>query len=457
MSNALADSLLERLRQAFPADQAYSPTDWDEETMPSTVQHYLEKLLRHHSRREARRLRRARTDWVDYDHPEVEETVRAFFTTVEEHMQVPQDQWTGTLRQAVRHTTIYLVRPVPTLVDFVFDGRSEALPLPQLRRRMAFFNPYAYLRKAVQAYTDKHDVDALAPDQFERVLRRVDERITADFDANQWLRLLAPLFDLARAATNQEAVPLSLLHTFFEEKNGSQIAHHLTTYEQEHAGETVDRRTLRRLIEEAEAQEASPPSVVSDASIESAAADIPVEEDLRGVADSAQSSAREPSTEESRDGGTPLWQRFQGGRTRREVESERTNSEHSEQPLWAQFRYDRPSRAAATDPTGSSEETPSSTTGDSDPAPADPESGPTALEREVLGTSASSHRPVYVRELFQGDEDAYHEVLERLSTAGSWSEASEIIASDVFRKYSVNIYSDVAVHFTDAVETQFRE
>jgi hypothetical protein len=64
---------------------------------------------------------------------------------------------------------------------------------------------------------------------------------------------------------------------------------------------------------------------------------------------------------------------------------------------------------------------------------------------------------VYVRQLFNGDEAAYRQILKRLRTADSWGEASQIIASDVFRAYKVNIYSDAAVHFTNAVESRFRE
>jgi hypothetical protein len=48
-------------------------------------------------------------------------------------------------------------------------------------------------------------------------------------------------------------------------------------------------------------------------------------------------------------------------------------------------------------------------------------------------------------------------VLRRLAEADNWNEASQIIASDIFRKHKVNIYSDAAVHFTNAVESRFRE
>jgi hypothetical protein len=79
-----------------------------------------------------------------------------------------------------------------------------------------------------------------------------------------------------------------------------------------------------------------------------------------------------------------------------------------------------------------------------------------ALEADVLGERHPAHRGMYVRELFNGAEDEYREVLARLREAGSWSEASQTIARDVFRANKVNIYSEAAVSFTDAVEAQYR-
>jgi hypothetical protein len=110
------------------------------------------------------------------------------------------------------------------------------------------------------------------------------------------------------------------------------------------------------------------------------------------------------------------------------------------------------SDAVAEEATGSDD----ATNDASGPAPGGGDSLET-LEREILGTTNPPHRGVYVRQLFNGDQTAYRQVLRRLRSADSWGEASQIIASEVFRAYKVNIYSDAAVHFTNAVESRFRE
>ena len=61
MTSRLADPLYHRLRRTFPPGAPYTRADWDEETMPTVVRHFLEHRLRQHSRREVRQMRRART------------------------------------------------------------------------------------------------------------------------------------------------------------------------------------------------------------------------------------------------------------------------------------------------------------------------------------------------------------------------------------------------------------
>ncbi|MFB6099411.1 MAG: hypothetical protein ABEK84_09935 [Salinibacter sp.] len=443
-TSTLADSLYERLRRALPADRAYAPADWETDAMPDPVRHYLTHLLRHHHRREARRLRRARSEWVHYDHPEMEQATQSFLDAVEEHMQVPRDQWTDTLQTAVHRTTDHLVRPVPTLTSFVFEEASGPVTLSHLQWRMRFFGPYAYLRNAIEAYAEKRDRDAFGPDVFERTLRRVDERMTADFDADRWGRLLDPLFETAQCATGRPEVPRSLLRTFFEEKNASLIADRLV----EHDADAVGPDTLHRLI----ADVSTPASSDQPAAPEASSNEPPLASDLQPSTEAASPSSTPSSPETENSGTTPMWKQFEQNPSRRNSGTKGAEEEH--QPLWTQFRQQTPSSRSGT---GSSSSDPQSSPSRERPSPPSETSALSALEREVFGNEHPPNRSVYVRELFGGDTEAYRQILERLRTTESWSTASQIIASDVFRAHQVNIYSDAAVHFTNAVEAGYKE
>jgi len=444
MPTHLADPLYDRLLGAFPPNRAYSETDWADDAIPAPVQHFLKHLLRHRGRREARRLRRASTDWVNYDHPEMETAVRAFFEAAEAHAQVPADAWEETLQHAVSETTAYLVRPVPTLVDFVFERPDDSLSIDRIQWRMKFFRPYPYLREAVRAYGEKQGLAALSVEPFESVLTRVDRHIPADFDADRWLRALDPLFATARCAHGAERLSVSLLQAFFEEKDQVDIVTRLKRYAEE-GHEEVGPKALYGLIDEA----GSPSSGTTATS------------SSRPSTEAVSATNAQPEQDRS----TPLWKQFQQGRV--SGSSATDGSPGDEPPLWTQFRRDKSTRAshitADEDPDSDSVSPPegngdSTSTGAARASAArdEEEAGLKTLERDVLGAGPSSHRRVYVQTLFDGNRTEYQQVLRRLRAAESWGEASQIIARDIFRKHGVNIYSDAAVHFTDAVEASFR-
>ena len=446
--HTLADPLHERLLEAFPADTAYRPADWPADAMPGPLRHYLIQLLRHRAQQEAHRLQEARSRWANHDHPEVQEAAHPYFQAISDHPQVPADQWPETLRTATRRTTAHLVRPVATLAAFVFD--DDAVAVPQILRRMRFFEPYDYLRDAVEAFATKHNRDRLAPSAFERVLRRIDERMAADFSPERWRELLAPLFDTARHATGQARVPLSLLRAFFKDKEAGSILDRLHTHEREQDIDTLSLSALQRLIEAARRD----PSPASDPDFS------PAEQDR----DAAPSSTPSPSASEDTpsappsDGATPMWKQFEHDATRRRSQTSASAPDASDdaQPLWAQFQQ-RPS-AASPEPDAPTNDTGSAPTSspEASPSATEHDDALSTLEQEVFGPSHTPKRKVYVQTLFDGDRDAYRDVLKRLRTAESWSEASQIISSDVFRAYQVNIYSDAAVHFTNAIEATFR-
>jgi len=75
----------------------------------------------------------------------------------------------------------------------------------------------------------------------------------------------------------------------------------------------------------------------------------------------------------------------------------------------------------------------------------------------VLGEPGLRNRELFITHLFNGDRSAYLRVLRLLRDTPTWAEASQLIAREVFRRYQVNIYSEPAVAFTDAVERRYRK
>ncbi len=459
MPRAFADALFARLLDAFPPDAAYAPNDLARAPMPPPLAHFLTKTLRHRARRALDRWHPPASPYLDTSYPGVEEAAERYRAALLQHARFPKDEWRDALRSAARRVSAYLVRPVRTAVRYVFRGDDGALPIGRILQRMHHLAPYPYLREAVKAYADQKSVGEIDRTSLTVLLTRVDQRMTADHDAEAWLRLLGPLFVTARAAfPNEDGVPTALLHDFFRSKKAFAAARRLEAAERDGA-EWMDEAALRHLLEAAPAPDTARERVASSSS-EAAArrepsaarlytapeADAPEESK---PSEAAPEPAPTPSTgedaaEDDAAEAVPLWKRFQRGAPRAKepaaAQQQQADRGAQSRPRWQQFRPPADAPGA---------ETAQANGASSDEALA-------ALERDVLGPSGRQSRALFVRHLFGGDEEAYAGILRRLREAPTWNEASRIIARDVFRARQINIYSDPAVAFTDAVEGRFR-
>ncbi|CAN5462141.1 hypothetical protein BH23BAC4_BH23BAC4_14420 [soil metagenome] len=172
------------------------------------------------------------------------------------------------------------------------------------------------------------------------------------------------------------------------------------------------------------------------------------EEDESELPDEASERA-DPEAEEDH-GDLPLWKRFAGAPSAPQAAAAPPTHEDDDDevesdepaPLWRRFASTT-EKAEAQPPSRTSPNKQSSEASEL-----------STLEKRVLGHSGE-RRPLYVNGLTGGDEAAYADVLRQLDRSSSWTEASQVIAREIFRKHGVNIYSEAAVSFTDAVESRF--
>lgn len=449
MASSIVDELFDQLIRAFPADRSYGRSDFSTDPMPAPVAHFLDQLLQRRLDLEMRNMRDTTSAWVDADHPEVRDAARAFRNAIQPHVRIPQSEWDSVLRRAVQRVTAYLIHPTQTMTSFVFGKQDGDRPSASIRERARFFSAYPYLREAVDALIEREGASSLQRTQFEATLRRVDEQMTADYDADDWMRLVDPLFRLMEL-TQHSGVPVSFLQTFFQSKGAMDIVQRLQTASLEHGTMVLDRSDLRQLI----AATASPSG---DAAPDSASTppspsrSTPADRGVPSTRNASASSSSESPTESSpSEGPTPLWKQFQdAGGLSVDTPSPQTpkpvNDVADDAPLWQRFRPASTSSSSAPSPSSSS--TNSSDAG-RNLAP---------LERAVMGDRGPSNRDLFVRELFDGSTEDYRQTLQRLRQAPNWTRASQIIAQDVFRTHRVNIYSEPAVLFTNAVEDRFRQ
>ncbi len=150
-----------------------------------------------------------------------------------------------------------------------------------------------------------------------------------------------------------------------------------------------------------------------------------------------------PASEDAPSNGpTPRWKQFHQSSERASSQATSTSNESAAggTARWKQFGQ----RSTAQDTSGDN--------ASASPTPDQLE----ALESDALGDLDAGQRRLFVDQLFDGSTARYAKILSALGDATSWREASQIIAQDVFRRNKINIYSDAAVNFTNAVERCYR-
>lgn len=469
MKSAFHDSIFDRIVDHYPVSGTYGIPDLQKPEMPENIGHFLVRALKRRVGLEAASLYEINSDWFDSSHEGVQTAFHAFVQSLNSSAHFPPSEWTYALRQAIEIVSDYLVRPVPTLVNLAFGEEAGQTTAVDLLRRVDYFKDYAYLRLAVETVMGRKEEARTTRSEFSMTLSHVDRQITTEYSAEEWTDLLDPLCAMIRLARpDVQGIPIDLARAFFNEKKRTLIA-----------------EALERTAEK------------NDGVIPFTGLQESIALGLRRETESPGTTVAASEMDDTEDGPLPLWKQFTrlspnaGAETTSEVE-----------PLWKQFQ-DKKSGTPVTTPT----EDPStpretgqdlaiptrpeeSTVPQETPAAQEPvtesqadlfSAGPSAapvlalseqegslppahtigpeameLESRMLGNAAIM-RKQFVQDLFDGSESAYVTVLENLESADSWTSASQIIAAAVFRIYQIDIYSDSAIAFTNAVEERFKQ
>jgi hypothetical protein len=401
--------------------------------MPGLIVTYLDRSMEVRLESAAQ----LRDEWFDADDREVQKAARSYKEVLARHQRVPAALWEDVLENACEQTLSFLVHPARALPDLIFRDRSEDVSREEVFAVLDLFPAYPYFREVIEAYFERKSVERIDRPRFESLLRRIDRQMTADYDADDWIRLLQPLIDLIKDVPEfSRRVPVDLLRAFFVEKDAEEVIGRL---------DTRFTSAGRAFIKESELSEIfQPPREESEP-------EEPLTEAVGQMVESAKSTRGE--------GPLPLWKQFEKGVG---VTSEPPSAFSSkgepaadgpaasgDQPLWKRFRPESGGGAPAGDEikqAASGRERVGAVSGADDLS---------ALERSVLGERGRRNREVFLSHLFSGSKEDYEATLRQLQRASSWSEASQIIAREVFLKHQVNIYSGPAVAFTDAAEAQY--
>ena len=181
--------------------------------------------------------------WVDPDDARVAAARQSWREAALAVARVPAAARDSEVRRAAVRALSHLVRPADTLAAVAFEGEGGPLPTAVVLARMRAFAPYPYLAQITERYVERKDLSYIDRAGLERLLRRIDRRMVSAFGPDDWLALLAPLFELAGPVGRPAgSVPTALLRTLFEAKGAADLDDALDEID------AVDADTLRTLI-----------------------------------------------------------------------------------------------------------------------------------------------------------------------------------------------------------------
>jgi len=462
------------LLAVFPADRAYSAEDLKSPEMPTPIGTFLSNALR---RRVARIEFSVESEWFDPEASEVKSAFQAYRQALASTARYPAGVWEASLERAVQLVIQHHVNPADGLVSFVFGESEDPVPVARIRDRLDYFGLHDPLRDLVVMGLERKSVNELGPVDVRAIVLQADRTLVDEFEADHWVDHLGPLYDVARVLVEEKGepeLPTDLLKTLFEAKNCLDIVDRLEAVESVKGvhGLTVD--VLRRavaipepVVEVVEPEPEPAPEIQvkrvvrNDIHREGESAVVPR---WMQFANGSKEAAPEPpqpvdppkpprieveppdvAPEEDKlfelEASAKIGQRAPvpddlgivstGDGMDRGGESLPVSGESV--PRWTQFRT-----AKAAQPSQSVE-----------PPRND-------VEERVMGRLNAVQRAWFINHLFGSDQRRWATVINLLASADDWNEASEIIATEVFERHGVDIYSRPAVDFTNAVEARFR-
>lgn len=424
MIHDVSTALSEALVTAIPTDKALGRADVEAADIPQSIRDYMLAVMEQQAERVAADINRVRDPWVA-ESADVSRARTALGIAMSRSVHIPVSEVESVLNEAAETVVAYLVRPTRTLNRHLLRADEDEIDVDELHERLHRFTAYPYFAEVLQHYFAEKEIVRVDRSRLNALLPRIDRQMTSDFEPDEWADVLEPLFEtLAYMPPFERGVPAQLIQTFFRDKEAGRQLAQVESYD---AGTIIARDEIIDLLSSPKRREEAipPPSPVAPAPPRPAEAEPPPP----------------PAPERKPVEPLPLWMQFQ-----KQPAEQKSNPRagSAPKPMWQQFQVEPSAPAEPAYPTQHD-------------SPEDSRPGLDAVERLVLGERGAKHRTMFVRRIFQDSEADYHTSLEALAEAGSWHEASRVIAERIFRRFDVNIYDDAAVTFTNTVEQRFAQ
>lgn len=158
------------------------------------------------------------TDWANTQSDAVLDAWQQYVQAIRAEARLPASFAKAVIETAVADTLDMLIEPRKNIPDVIF-GSNDELDYEQLCDRVKAVVVYRHFATLVPRYMEKKELDTLSRDRCDQLIKRADERLTANYSPLNWAQTLDPLFKLLDGQIDP-----SMLRLFFEDKEREKIA-----------------------------------------------------------------------------------------------------------------------------------------------------------------------------------------------------------------------------------------
>jgi hypothetical protein len=159
-----------------------------------------------------------KSDWADMSTEAVREAWNRFLEAIHDEIRLPASYAASVIESSMADILDLMVTPRAFLPEYIF-GSEKQLDLQSIRERCEWVVIYTYFATALPRFMEKKGRSALTKEQADRIIERLDERVTSHYTSLNWAQLFEPWFQLLG-----EKVEPGLFASFFRDKGKPGVA-----------------------------------------------------------------------------------------------------------------------------------------------------------------------------------------------------------------------------------------
>ncbi len=202
----ISDQLVGLIKTDRPV---YTPKELLRAGIPRYIIERIRLVLEDRIREE---IKRPETKWANVDSELVEQSWEDFINSILSHSHVPHQELYNLIHLVVEDVILVFLEPRKRVTDYLFR-ENEVLSFAEMSRRCKRLTIYKHFGTAIPLYMKKRNLDEITRERCQQLIRNLDERLVANYTADDWAQKLEMLFGLSGGKVEPK-----LFTIFFEDK-----------------------------------------------------------------------------------------------------------------------------------------------------------------------------------------------------------------------------------------------